>query len=203
MTRRPPFANVLAPATLLLAAIGCQSAERADSPPPPTAPLRALQVPIDAAPADADRAALARFVGVWNFEGRAGRDALPRSASGFAAGVIEDEHFILIDFQATSGELAGRAGRKGGSMLLASEPGLGITLTAWGDASPSISRFVGRAHHAGSSFAFHEAQTPENRHRLDLNITFTSDDRWTLEVRDTTAPGDPIVAFYQFTRAPQ
>jgi hypothetical protein len=186
-----------------LSGIGCQGQPATEEHPASPA-LRAIQTPADATTADIDRAALSRLVGAWNYEGwSVDQDSARREASGRAAGTIESEHFVLMDLQATSGELGGRAGRKTGSMIFASEPGVGPTMTAWGDASPSISRFVGRVEGNGSAFTFNEVRTADGRHRHALTIVFTTDNQWTAEVRNLTASGSPVVAKYQFTRSAQ
>ncbi len=163
--------------------------------------LRRMETPPGGTQADADRAALARFVGVWTFEGWSTDTGGVRTpASGDAAAVIENEHFVKIDVVATSGKLGGRAGRKGGSLLLASEPGVGVTLTSWGDASPSISRLIGRSEGEGSQFTFQEARTPEGVRAVSLKVTFETDDRWLAQVSDASTPNGPVVASYTFTR---
>ncbi len=180
--------------------VGCQTNKPAEHAANPA--LRQLNIAPDASSADADRAALARFIGVWNFEGWSADPGGKRSsASGHTAGTIEDEHFVLLDFQVTSGELTGRAGRKAGSMILASEPGIGATMTAWGDSGPSITRLVGRVEGNGSAFSFRESRTPEGRRRVSLLFVFETDDSWTVEIRDDSVNGDPVVASYRFTRA--
>ncbi len=176
---------------------GESTAEHASNP-----ALRRIETPANASPADADRAALARFVGTWAFDGWAtGRDGEHTTSSGRAAGVIEDEHFVMIDLQATSGQMGGRAGRTSGSMLLASEPGIGLTLTAWGDASPSICRSVGRVEGNASAFTFREARNAGGSRGVRLTITFQTDDRWIAEISDATADAHPVVARYEFTRS--
>jgi hypothetical protein len=187
-------------ATISLA-LGCQT-QNAMTEHPANPALRRIEAPAGTTAADADRAALARFVGVWNFEGwSADQGSKRNSASGRAAGTIENEHFLLLDLQATSGQLSGRTGRKSGSMLFASEPGIGLTVTAWGDASPSITRLVGYIEGNASAYCFHEAKTPPGMHQHALTITFQTDDKWVAEVQDMTANDKPVVARYEFTRA--
>src|SRR5690606_31063353 len=99
----------------------------------PNPALRPLTLPANATLADEDRAALARFIGVWDFEGWSTTDAGQRqNARGTAAAASEHEHFVLVDVRSTAGQLSGEAGRSAGSMLLAVDPGSGLTLTAWG-----------------------------------------------------------------------
>jgi hypothetical protein len=168
----------------------------------PNSALRRIESPPGATETDSDRAALARFIGVWNFEGQSLVDgSLKPMTSGRAAASIEDVHFVLLDLEATAGELSGRAGRKSGSMVFASEPGIGLTLTAWGDASPSITRLVGGVEGDGSRFNFNEMKTPPGLPRHSITITFETDDRWVAEFRNVAASGRPVVARYQFTRA--
>lgn len=165
----------------------------------PASAVEAQAQVASATPADADRQALARLVGVWSFEGwSVGKDGSRKQATGLAAAAIENRYFVLLDIEASAGELGGRAGRKSGSMILASEPGIGLTLTAWGDASASICRLVGRVSGDGKVFTFEESRTPADLRRLSLVLTFETSERWTAEVRDASAPGRPIIAFYTF-----
>jgi hypothetical protein len=182
---------------------GCRS-QQAATKEPANPMLHHLQSPPNAAPADVNRAALARFVGVWNFEGwtadRAGQH-MPRS--GRAAGAIDHEHFVEIEFHATDSQPGGSNAHKAVSVLLASEPGLGLTMTAWGDASPAVSRLIGKAEGDGSAFTFDEATSTAGRDRLSVTIKVQTDDHWTLEVHDASNSGRPVVASYAFTRAPR
>jgi len=158
--------------------------------------LRQIQPPANATAADADRATLARFVGVWTFEGwSVAADGTERTVAGNAAAAIESEHFVLLTIHRTSGQLAGRAGRTVGSMLLASEPEVGITLTAWGDESPFVRRLIGKTHGSGSVFSFDE----RNR-GLSLTLTFETDDRWVAEARESNNGAQSVVARYKFSR---
>lgn len=180
---------------------GCQSGQTAAEHPANPA-LRRIETPPNASQADVERAALARFVGTWDFKGWSGAPGAERSqVAGRAAGVIENGHFIMMDMQVTSGQLAGRTGRKSGTMLLASEPGLGLTLTAWGDASPSISRSTGKAEGNASAFSFRESRTPKGAGSMTLTITFQSDDHWVAEIGDAASDGNRSVARYEFSRS--
>ncbi|GMV24194.1 MAG: hypothetical protein AMXMBFR58_02250 [Phycisphaerae bacterium] len=186
-----------APVTL----VACNAPQK--SPPAPAAHnLRPITAPAGGSIADAHRASLARFVGIWQFEGWSVDSAgIQQSVSGRAAATIEREHFVLIDLQATSGQMAGRALRRGGSILLASEPGLGVTLTTWGDASPSVGRLIGRTEGSGASFVFDEAATPAGRQRVQISIHFRSDDHWIAELRDADTGDSKVLASYEFKRA--
>ncbi len=186
-------------ATLSLTS-GCSSETRAT----PTDPHRALRPIVTiagASAADRDRAALARFVGDWKFEGFAQNGVERTPGSGQAAATIEREHFVLLDLQAAEGQLSGRAGRKSGSMIFASEPGIGLTLTAWGDASPTITRMVGSIEGNASRFTFKEMPTAPGLHRHTMMFDFVTDDRWIAEIRDESERNSPIVARYEFVRA--
>lgn len=189
-----------------LVLLGCQSqhhAGEAVASAPPSS-LRAIQAPTGGTRADAERAMLARFVGVWSFDGWVtGADGARGSVAGTGAAVIENQHFVKLDMKVTEGSMGGRSGRKAGSLLFASEPGVGLTLTAWGDASPAMSRCTGIVEGAGSVFTFTEVRTPSGAGRVSLNTRFTSDDRWVADVRDLSAAGDPLIASYTFTRAPR
>lgn len=162
-----------------------------------------MQMPSNGAPADMDRTKLARFVGVWNFSGwslDAGGSGQKSTATGRGAATIEHEHFVLLYLDVSAGKLGGRSTRKGGSMLFASEPGLGVTLTAWGDASPSVNRLIGGVDNAGSVFQFDEAATPAGMHRISVTAAFETDDFWVATIRDLSMDGNPVVARYEFTR---
>lgn len=194
-------AAVIGTAALGLASLwGCQCQPSACAHPANPA-LHRLEIPVGATAADADRAALSRFVGVWTFDGwsvATGGDRKP--CAGKAAAAIEDEHFVLIDLQTTSGQVGVHSEHKSGSLMLGSEPGIGVTLTAWGSASPSISRFAGSAAGDGSFFCFREARTAADTRRLRVCIWFETDDRWTAQVRDGSASDHPLIAEYKFTR---
>lgn len=190
--------------TLILAAsiaavavlAGCRSGEPVVSDAPNPA-LRPLTVPANATLADEDRAALTRFIGVWDFEGWSMTDAGQRqNARGTAAAASEHGHFVLVEVRSTAGQLAGEAGRSAGSMLLAAEPGNGLTLTAWGDASPAIRRLTGSVHGNGCTFWFREPGLGTS-----VAMRFETDDRWIAEVRRGGA--DSVIATYSFTRRAQ
>ncbi|MBS0190110.1 MAG: hypothetical protein U0573_01150 [Phycisphaerales bacterium] len=149
------------------------------------------------AQADAQRADLAKFVGAWEFTGSwTGENGASNQVAGRAAGVLENQYFVLLDIQTTSGTMAGRTGRKAGSMLLAAEPGIGLTLTAWGDASPSVMHLVGRDEDAGSTLTFRSAhgEVP-----LTLVIRVENADRWTASINNTST--NTTTANYTFTRS--
>lgn len=192
--------GVAACALAMMFAAGCGSSSHdtfAENP-----GLRAVQAPAGGGRADADRAALARFVGTWTFEGWSidqGGKRLP--VSGRAAGAIENEHFVLIDIQATEGQLGGRSGRKSGSMLLASEPGAGLTLTAWGDASPSITRMTGQVGGNASGFVFNEVKTASGKKPVVMTVRFETDDRWTVELHASKGSDAKMLARYEFARS--
>lgn len=153
----------------------------------------------DAEIANADRGELARLIGVWTFEGWSiDQNGGRQTVSGVAAGTVEDTYLVLMDFQASEGQFRGQTGRKAGSMLFASEPGIGMTVTAWGDASPLVCRLSGRRD--GKRFLYTEMPTPHGRNRHSLTITFETDDRWVVEIRGTSDMADSPVASYRFTR---
>ncbi|MBS0186524.1 MAG: hypothetical protein JSS51_00545 [Planctomycetes bacterium] len=146
------------------------------------------------AKADAARAQLSRLVGAWDLDGWwKGNGNDRNTVHGRAAGVLENQYFVLMDVQTTSGEMAGRTARKSGSFLFASEPGIGLTASAWGDASPSISRFVGTAQ--GNGIVFKPAHNAYPN--AELVLTFESDNRFTAEV----VQGSDVHASYTFTRS--
>ncbi len=182
---------------------GCQSMEDATGNGVNPA-LRPLQTGPDATDADKQRAALSRLVGVWTFAGWSGAtadwDTRAPDVAGLAAGVVESGYFVLLDLDVTSGEFAGSDQGKEASMLFASEPGVGATVSAWGDAAPSISRLVGEIVNNGANFNYTELRTPEGRGRVSLSIEFVTDDHWIAEIRDAETEPHSIIARYDFQR---
>lgn len=147
--------------------------------------------------ADSDRALLVKLVGDWQFDGFwSGADGVKHNVQGRAAGVLVNNFFVMLDIQTTSGELAGRTTREDGSMLFAAEPGLGVTVSAWGDASPSVTRLVGRSESDGSVLSFLPAQGAANA--VALVVRFDGPDRFTTQINPTAALSS---ASYTFTRA--
>lgn len=147
--------------------------------------------------ADSNRALLTKLVGDWQFEGAwSGADGKPNPVQGRAAGVLVNNFFVLLDVQSTEGQLAGRTTREDGSMLFAAEPGLGVTVSAWGDASPSVTRLVGRSESDGSVLSFLPAQGAANA--VALVVRFDGPDRFTTQINPTAALSS---ASYTFTRA--
>jgi hypothetical protein len=185
----------------LVALAGCQSKPQvADNAVNPS--LSRLSVPEGATPIDADRAALSRFVGVWRFEGvTVNAKNEQTTVQGNAAGTIEKEHFVLLELAPTSGQMGGRAVRSAGSMLFAAEPGVGLTVTAWGDASPAINRMTGATSLKGGVFSFAELRTPTNAARMGMTITFETDDRFVAAISDLSKAGRPVLARYTFSRS--
>ncbi|MBX3317031.1 MAG: hypothetical protein KF902_09250 [Phycisphaeraceae bacterium] len=162
----------------------------------PNASLRPIDVAPDAPKSDADRSKLARLIGVWSFRGTVTDDSdSTREVTGTAAGVLENSHFVLLDVQATQGEFAGTAGRKSGSMLFGSEPGKGLTVTAWGDAGPEIRRLIGATNADGSVFEFRVMQGHGRGAGISMRIVFETDDRWSVTISRGTAS-----ASYVFSR---
>jgi hypothetical protein len=148
------------------------------------------------ATADSDRAHLVKLVGEWQFEGSwSGADGKQNAVQGRAAGVLVNNYFVMLDVQTTSGELAGRTTREDGSMIFAAEPGVGMTVTAWGDASPTVTRLVGRTEQGGNVFNFVPAGGTANA--AALIVRFDGPDRFTTQLN----PGAVLSsANYTFTR---
>lgn len=146
--------------------------------------------------ADSDRAQLAKLVGEWQFQGSwSGADGVAHNVEGRAAGVLVNNYFVMLDVQTTSGELAGRTSREDGSMLFAAEPGVGMTVSAWGDASPSVTRLVGTVRDGGNELSFVPASGTANATALVLR--FEGPDRFTTQLN----PGAVLSsANYTFTR---
>lgn len=146
--------------------------------------------------ADSDRAHLAKLVGEWQFQGSwSAADGVAHNVEGRAAGVLVNNYFVMLDVQVTSGELAGRTSREDGSMLFAAEPGVGMTVSAWGDASPSVTRLVGTVRDGGSELSFVPASGTANATALVLR--FEGPDRFTTQLN----PGAVLSsANYTFTR---
>ncbi len=176
--------------TLALFGAGCQT----------SGPAANATSPAAVSAADSDRAALAKLVGAWDFDGWWKAAGQPENkVQGRAAATLENKYFLLMDVQTAPGSTGGRLGGKSGSFLFASEPGIGLTVTAWGDASPSITRLVGHASSGGTVLTFAPAHTQDRNVRLVIRIE--SDTRWTAEVTNPAAEGDGALASYTFTRS--
>ncbi|MBX3378669.1 MAG: hypothetical protein KF805_01120 [Phycisphaeraceae bacterium] len=146
--------------------------------------------------ADSDRALLAKLVGEWRFSGAwAGADGTNHNVEGRAAGVLVNNYFVMLDVQTTAGQLAGRTSNNDGSMLFAAEPGVGMTVSAWGDASPSITRLVGRADD-GPMLTFLPASGPSNA--VAMVVRFEGDNQFSTEI--SGGAGGSGKANYTFTR---
>lgn len=164
----------------------------------PNASLRALEIESGAPQSDADRMKLARFIGVWSFRGTVTDEGGgTREVAGTAAGVLENSHFVLLDVEATQGAFAGETGRKSGSMLFGSEPGKGLTLTAWGDGAPDVRRLIGATNADGSAFEFRAMHGQKQGAGVSMRIVFETDDRWTATL---TRHSGPARASYVFNR---
>lgn len=164
----------------------------------PNASLRALEIESGAPQSDADRMKLTRFIGVWSFRGTVTDEGGgTREVAGTAAGVLEDSHFVLLDVEATQGAFAGETGRKSGSMLFASEPGKGLTVTAWGDGAPAVRRLIGATNSDGSVYEFRAMHGQKHGAGVGMRIVFETDDRWTATL---TRHSGPARASYVFTR---
>lgn len=147
--------------------------------------------------ADADRSLLGKLVGAWNFDGTwTGNDGKSHKVEGRAAGVLVNNFFVLMDIQTTSGELAGQTSREEGSILFASEPGKGLTATAWGDASPSITRLVGRSEEGGKELTFLPVGGAGKA--VALVVRLEGDNRFSTEINGSS--GGKGSARYSFTR---
>lgn len=147
--------------------------------------------------ADADRALLGKLVGAWQFDGYwTSDDGAQHKVQGRAAGVLVNNYFVLMDIQTTSGELAGETSREEGSLLFAAEPAMGLTVMAWGDASPSITRLVGRSEEGGTVLTYLPASGPSNA--VALVVHLEGDNRFTTDINGRS--GGRGAAHYTFTR---
>lgn len=175
---------------MLVAMAGCQTGN---------APSGAANSSFSIQAADSERTHLAKFVGDWQFEGSwSGADGKPHPVQGQAAGVLVNNFFVMLDIQTTSGELAGRTTREDGSIVFASEPGVGVTVTAWGDASPNVTRLVGRSEQGGNVLRFVPAGGTANA--VALVVQFDGPNRFTTQLNPGAALSS---ANYTFTRSAQ
>ncbi|MGH7242030.1 MAG: hypothetical protein ACREJD_01260 [Phycisphaerales bacterium] len=144
--------------------------------------------------ADADRALLGKLVGDWRFEGSWSENGgATNNVTGRAAGVLVNNYFVMMDVQTTSGQLSGRTSRDEGSILFATEPGMGMTISAWGDASPAITRLIGRAENGGSVLEYRAANSAGSA--ASVVVRFENENRLTI---DLTGPKGS--ATYRFSR---
>lgn len=196
LLRTSRVALLVATAAAMTAGLsGCHNSGAASHDPNPA--LHPITTPSGGTKADVDRAALARLVGAWSFEGWSiAADGKRQTASGKAAGAIDSVHFVLLDIRSTVGQMTGSALRTGGSMLFGAEPNGGLCVTAWGDGSNVVRRLTGTVHGNASAFTFREAG-----HSTSLTLVFETNDQWVAEVRKAPGADQPLIARYVFTRA--
>ena len=119
-------------------------------------------VPITAAPpantagmtnADRDRLALAKFARNWRVNGWETIDGQRRPVSGTGVGVVENAFFLRLDMQVTD-QQTGQINR--GNVVLAADPGRGLTLNSRFDTSPSPAAYAGSVSADGMTFTLDE-----------------------------------------------
>ena len=185
----------------VLAAMGCQGPQATQDDEPAPAGVTILRAPAGATEDDRNRIALARFVGAWDYAGWYTPEGRARETSeGIAAGTIEHEYYVLLDGQYVREE-AGTASYHEGSMLFSSEPGLGLMMTSWSNAGPSVQRFRGRVEREGTRFVFDEVERVGGGEWLRLVVSFETDNTWTADFYRRGSPEDILAASYTFTRA--
>ncbi len=119
-------------------------------------------VPITATPpanstgmtnADRDRLALAKFARNWRVNGWETIDGQRRPVSGTGVGVVENAFFLRLDMQVTD-QQTGQINR--GNVVLAADPGRGLTLNSRFDTSPSPAAYAGSVSADGMTFTLDE-----------------------------------------------
>ncbi len=119
-------------------------------------------VPITATPpantagmtnADRDRLALAKFARNWRVNGWETIDGQRRPVSGTGVGVVENAFFLRLDMQVTD-QQSGQINR--GNVVLAADPGRGLTLNSRFDTSPSPAAYAGSVSADGMTFTLDE-----------------------------------------------
>ena len=180
---------------------GCATSPGGAAPAVRPAQVRSLNLDAYQDPAERDRAALVRFVGAWDYDGWYDPPDQPRrQAAGIAAGTIEHRHFVLLD-SAEVAQQGGIADFQAGSMLLSSEPGIGLMLTAWSGQAPAVHRCRGTVEAEGSRFVFDEFRPIRTQDRLRMIVRFETDDRWVIDFYRRTGGKDVLAASYTFTRS--
>lgn len=169
------------------------AAGRVPPPPPPSTTTVVIQ------PADRDRQSLGRMVGEWRVRGWSEVITGDRSSlTGTATGVVDGAYFLRLDMRLTAEGAAARP--VSGTVTLASEPGLGVTMSSRFDDAPSISRFVGTASSDGATLLLHESGTTTAAGlRRDVTLRFLSADEWVVDVAAASG-GRRQLGWFMFTR---
>lgn len=157
--------------------------QRAATPTPVMPPPAQVNVP-QAQPmsqADRDRLALARFARSWRVTGWQTVDGQRRFVNGNAAGSVDNMFFVRLDMSMFD-EQSGRMNT--GNVILASEPGRGITMNSRFDTSPSPSSYAGTVSADGTLFTLDEIAPNWGNTGRRIVIRFLSGDQFVADVTE-------------------
>jgi hypothetical protein len=151
------------------------------------------------AAADQDREILSRLAGRWSISGWSEVVASDRrDLRGTAEGSVEQNYFLRLDVSLGVDPTSGQA--QSGTLIFASEPGRGMTLSSRFSDAPSTSRFVGSSSSDGRSLTLDEVDSTIKGIRRRVVIRFFSDDEWLADVSNAAAAGSPRLGSFRFTR---
>ncbi len=149
--------------------------------------------------ADRDRTALAKFARTWRIVGWETVDGQRRVVSGTAVGTVENAFFVRLAMNMTD-EMTGRI--NSGSIILASEPGRGITLNSRFDTSPSPAAYTGSVSADGSVLTLDEVGAPgdDSGSRRRIVMRFLAPDSFVADVTERRDGQSTPMASFNFSQ---
>jgi hypothetical protein len=103
-----------------------------------------------------------------------------------------------MDFEFMPGD--GDSNRERGSLLLASEPGAGLTGTTWFSTRPVVGRFAGDVSANGTVFSLDEIETVGGEREIRIEIRMLSDDEFSMVFYELGSATPPMIGEWKFRR---
>jgi outer membrane lipoprotein SlyB len=150
--------------------------------------------------ADRDRVSLLLFEGGWEMSGWVELDSGEQvRLRGEASGFVQDSYFVVLEIK---GLADGRTGQEiTGTFDLASEPGLGVTLTTRFSTWPTPTRFAGETSDDGRLIRLRPLKLAEvPRPTTEIEIRFVGADTFTADVTRVEGGERRVAERYTFTR---
>ncbi|MEM8757352.1 MAG: glycine zipper domain-containing protein [Planctomycetota bacterium] len=150
--------------------------------------------------ADIDRVSLVQFDGRWAMEGWVEtEDGTTIQVEGAARGYVGQRYFVDVDVDGLADPRSGEAIT--GRFQLASEPGLGLTMTTRFSTAPNKGRYLGDVDESGTRFTLQPLQLADGpRAATEIELRFFDDDSWTAAVRRWSKGRQRVTERYTFTR---
>lgn len=154
--------------------------------------------PAQYTPTDHERVALAKLAGNWQATGWSHVMGSGRhEVTGTAVGIVENSYYVTVDLTLVVDEVTGETNT--GTLMFASEPGRGLTMSSRFSTSPSPSRYTGHASSDGNAFTLEEMTAQADGMRRRVNIRFLTRDQWVADITDLNA-NNRVVSSFTFTR---